>query len=156
MSADTGQVSVGGDAYLTLRALDQTFALPIEFARSVFKIESLTRVPQAPSHLLGLSHLRGGIVGVVCLASRLDPDAPALGVGALAVAIELGTETFALAVQEIGEVMHAHAEDISLAAKHANRWQPAMMAGFIRSGAKLLPVLDPFSVFDICRVAEAA
>ena len=156
MSADTDQVSLGGDAYLTLRALDQTFALPIEFARSVFKIEGLTRVPQAPSHLIGLSNLRGGIIGVVCLASRLDPDAPALGVGALAVAIELGAETFALAVQEIGEVTHAHAEDMSAAAMHVNRWQPAMMAGIIRSGAKLLPVLDPFGVFDISPVAEAA
>jgi purine-binding chemotaxis protein CheW len=155
MSADTDQVSVGSAAYLTLRALDQTFALPIEFARSVFKIEGLTRVPQAPSHLVGLSNLRGGIIGVVCLANKLDPDAPALGVGALAVAIELGAETFALAVQEIGEVTHAHAEDIS-AAKHVNRWQPAMMAGIIRSGANLLPVLDPFGVFDISPVAEAA
>jgi purine-binding chemotaxis protein CheW len=155
MSADTDEVSLGGDACLTLRALDQTFALPIEFARSVFKIEGLTRVPQAPSHLVGLSNLRGGIIGVVCLANKLDPDAPALGVGALAVAIELGAETFALAVQEIGEVTHAHAEDIS-AAKHVNRWQPAMMARIIRSGANLLPVLDPFGVFDISPVAEAA
>jgi purine-binding chemotaxis protein CheW len=155
MSADTDQVSLGGAAYLTLRALDQTFALPIEFARSVFKIEGLTRVPQAPSHLVGLSNLRGGIIGVVCLANKLDPDAPALGVGALAVAIELGAETFALAVQEIGEVTHAHAEDMS-AAKHVNRWQPAMMARIIRSGANLLPVLDPFGVFDISPVAEAA
>ena len=39
MSADADQVSVGGDAYFTLRALGQTFALPIEFARSVFRIE---------------------------------------------------------------------------------------------------------------------
>jgi purine-binding chemotaxis protein CheW len=155
MSANTDQVSLGGDVYLTLRALDQTFALPIEFARSVFKIEGLTRVPQAPSHLVGLSNLRGGIIGVVCLANKLDPDAPALGVGALAVAIELGAETFALAVQEIGEVTHAHAEDIS-AAKHVNRWQPAMMARIIRLGANLLPVLDPFGVFDISPVAEAA
>jgi purine-binding chemotaxis protein CheW len=156
MSASTDQVSVGGDVYLTLRALGQTFALPIEFARSVFKIEGLTRVPRAPSHLVGLSNLRGGIVGVVCLASKLDPDAPALGAGALAVAVELGTETFALAVQEIGEVMHAQGEDISPAAKHVNRWQPAMMTGIIRSGAKLLPVLDPFGVFDIGPIAEAA
>lgn len=155
MSADTDQVSVDGDAYLTLLALDQTFALPIEFARSVFKIEGLTRVPQAPSHLVGLSNLRGGIIAVVCLANKLDPDAPALGVGALAVAIELGAETFALAVQEIGEVTHAHAEDIS-AAKHVNRWQPPMMDGIIRSGAKLVPVLDPFGVFDISPVAEVA
>jgi purine-binding chemotaxis protein CheW len=121
MSADADQVSVGGDAYLTLRALGQTFALTIEFARSVFRIEGLTRVPQAPSYLVGLSNSRGGIVGVVSLAGKLDPDAHTLAVGALAVAIELGTETFALAVQEIGEVMHAHGVHISPAAKHVNR-----------------------------------
>ena len=74
----------------------------------------------------------------------------------MAVAIELGAETFALAVQEIGEVTHAHTEDISAAAKHVSRWQPAMMARIIQSGANLLPVLDPFGVFDISPVAEAA
>ena len=131
------------------------FRSPLEFARSVFKIDAVTRVPLASSHVVGLSYLRGGIVAIVCLARRLEPDAPALGVGALAVAIELSAETFALAVQEIGEVTHAHAEDIS-AAKHVNRWQPAMMARIIRSGANLLPVLDPFGVFDISPVAEAA
>ena len=156
MSADTDQVSVGGDAYLTLRALDQTFALPIEFARSVFKIEGLTRVPQAPSHLVGLSNLRGGIIGVVCLANKLDPDAPALGVGALAVAIELGVETFALAVEEIGDIIHVHAEDVSPIADHAELGRSGVMAGVIRSGVALLPVLDPYSIFDVSRVADAA
>lgn len=113
VDSSPADVSVIGNAYLTLRAIDQTFALPIQFARSIFKIEALTRVPLAPPHLVGLSYLRSGIVGIVCLGRRLDPDASALGVGALAVAIELGAETFALAVQQIGDVIHAHAEDPS-------------------------------------------
>ena len=156
IDASLAEVRVSANAYLTLRALEQTFALPLEFARSVFKIDALTRVPLASSHVVGLSYLRGGIVAIVCLARRLEPDAPALGVGALAVAIELGVETFALAVEEIGDIIHVHAEDVSPIADHADLGRSGVMAGVIRSGAALLPVLDPFSIFDVARVADAA
>jgi len=156
IDASLAEVRVSANAYLTLRALEQTFALPLEFVRSVFKIDALTRVPLASSHVVGLSYLRGGIVAIVCLARRLEPDAPALGVGALAVAIELGVETFALAVEEIGDIIHVHAEDVSPIADHADLGRSGVMAGVIRSGAALLPVLDPFSIFDVARVADAA
>jgi chemotaxis signal transduction protein len=154
--ASPAQVRANGKAYLTLRALEQTFALPLEFARSVFKIDALTRVPLASSHVVGLSYLRGGIVAIVCLARRLQPDAPALGVGASAVAVELGVETFVLAVEEIGDIIHAHAEDVSAIDDHADLRRSGMMAGVIRSGSALLPVLDPFGIFDVARAAAAA
>jgi purine-binding chemotaxis protein CheW len=156
IDASLAEVRVSANAYLTLRALEQTFALPLEFARSVFKIDALTRVPLASSHVVGLSYLRGGIVAIVCLARRLEPDAPALGLGALAVAIELGAETFALAVEEIGDIVHVHAEDVSPIADHADLARSGVMAGVIRSGAALLPVLDPFRIFDVARLADAA
>jgi purine-binding chemotaxis protein CheW len=157
MSAQTSpdETSSSGGAYLTLLALDQIFALPIEFARSVFKIDQLTRVPLAPPYFVGLSHLQGRIVGIVCLGHRLDPGVRALGVGPLAIAIELAAETFALAVQGVGDIVHAHPENISASANHAEARRPEM-SGVIRSGASLIPILDPFSIFGVCRVAEAA
>ena len=156
IDASPAEARLSANAYLTLRALEQTFALPLEFARSVFKIDAVTRVPQASSHVVGLSYLRGGIVAIVCLARRLEPEAPALGVGALAVEIELGVETFALAVEEIGDIIHVHGEDVSPIADHADLGRSGVMAGVIRSGAALLPVLDPYGIFDVARVADAA
>ena len=149
------EVPAVGAAYLTVRALDNSFALPLDLTRSVFKIETLTRVPLAPPHIVGLSRHRGAIVGVACLARALNSDAPALGVGALAVAIELGAEVFALAVEEIGDVVHSRGEEMPRSANHGlSRW--AVRTGVVGSDAKLLPVLDPFSIFDVCRVTEAA
>jgi purine-binding chemotaxis protein CheW len=155
IDASLAEVRVSANPYLTLRALEQTFALPLEFARSVFKIDAVTRVPLASSHVVGLSYLHGGIVAIVCLARRLEPEAPAR-VGALAVEIELGVETFALAVEEIGDIIHVHGEDVSPIADHADLGRSGVMAGVIRSGGALLPVLDPFSIFDVARVANAA
>ena len=152
IDASPAEAGVSARAYLTLRALEQTFALPLEFARSVFKIDAVTRVPLASPHIVGLSHLRGGIVAIVCLARRLEPDARALGAGATAVAIELGAETFALAVQEIGDIVHV--EGLSPIAGHADLGLSGVMAGVIRSGADLVPVLDPFSIFEVARAAQ--
>jgi len=147
---------VGSRAYLALRALDQTFALPVAFAQSVFKIEALTRVPLAPTHLVGLANLRGAIVAIVCLASRLDPSARPLGVGALAVVLELGVETFALAVQEIGDVIHARDEDLAPTPIHVDVRRAALMDGVLRQGMALVPILDPPNLFDVRRRIEAA
>jgi purine-binding chemotaxis protein CheW len=154
--ASLTEAGMSAKAYLTVRALEQTFALPLEFARSVFKVDAVTRVPLASPHVVGLSYLRGGIVAIVCLARRLEPDARALGAGALAVAIELDAETFALAVEEIGDIIHVHTEDLSPIADNADLGRSGVMAGVIRSGAALIPVLDPFSIFDVARFADAA
>jgi purine-binding chemotaxis protein CheW len=140
---------------LTLRARDQIFALPLEFVRSIFEIEALTRVPLAPSHLVGLTNWRGGIVAIVCLSRSLDSEAPALGVGALAVAIDVGSETFALAVPEIGDVVRVRAEDITVEPTSISSRGPVVTAGAIRSGVTHVPVLDPFSLFDQCCCAES-
>lgn len=150
MSAGAAAAALPGSqrAFLTLRAQDRTFALPIEFARSSFRIESLTRVPLAPAHLIGLTNLRGAIVAVVCLTRRLALAAGASGAGALAVGIEAGGETFALVVQDIGEIIHACPEDASPLSNGEDSPHPAATAGLVRSGAMSAPILDPLAILD--------
>jgi chemotaxis signal transduction protein len=131
--------------YLTLRARNQTFALPIEFARSVFRIEDLTRLPLAPPHCIGVTNLNGAIVAIACLARRLDAGAQVAGAGALAVAIQIGAETFALAVQDVGQIIHGTPESIS---NSDDPSAPASNGGFVRSGALGAPILDPLRIFD--------
>ena len=149
-------VAPSANAYLALRAHDSNFALPIAFARSVFKIEALTRVPLAPPHLLGLANLRGEIVATICLARRLDPNARAAGVGALAVVLELGADTFALAVNEIGDVVNARDEDVTPTPIHVDARRAALISGVLRCGSALVPILDPPSLFDFRHAGEAA
>lgn len=101
----------GSGTFLTVQALGRSFALPIGCTRTVFRVETVTRAPLAPPWLLGLVNLHGRIAMVLCLNRRLRPDAPALGAGSLAVAIEIGREIFALAVEDVGGVVEAQSED---------------------------------------------
>jgi purine-binding chemotaxis protein CheW len=144
------------DAYLILSALGQDFALPIRFAQSAFRLEALTRIPLAPRHLIGLANLRGRIVPVACLARRLEPSAPARGSGSMAIVIDLGVETFALAVDEIGDVVHADEKDIFAQPAQLGLKYSPILTGVLQREKSLVPILDVAKIFEFRRKPDAA
>jgi purine-binding chemotaxis protein CheW len=143
-------------AYLTLQSMNQIFALPVIFAQSVFRLEALTRVPLAPRHLVGLANLRGRIVPVACLARRLEPSATARGQGSLAIVIDLGVETFALAVDEIGEVLYADEAEVNNQTAQLGLKYSGILTGVLQRQDSLMPILDVARIFEFRRKPEAA
>jgi purine-binding chemotaxis protein CheW len=53
-----------------------TYAVDVEDVREIIPMRRLTRLPGAPSHVLGLINVRGTIVTVIDLARRLEPQTP--------------------------------------------------------------------------------
>jgi purine-binding chemotaxis protein CheW len=77
-------------------------AVALRAAREFVRVEHLTAVPRTPSHLLGVTSLRGRIVPVVDIRSLLGlaPEG-ALGRGCYALVVQAGTVELAIAVEEI-------------------------------------------------------
>ena len=118
----------------------RTFGLPVEHIQTVFQIVSVTPVPLAPAEVLGLVNLRGKIVTAVSLRRRLkgshlhEPSS-------LSVGLDFRGESFALVVDEVGDVItldrhaqidnppHLGAEDVKIAAVY-------------RLADAILPILD--------------
>ena len=125
----------------TVMVAGRTYGLPVEHIHTVFEMMAVTPVPLAPQEVLGLVNLRGKIVTAVSLRRRLrDPDAP-LGGSRIAVGIDFRQESFALVVDEVGDVLtldkgtlidtppHLGAEGIPIEAVH-------------RLEDMILPILD--------------
>ncbi len=53
------------------RIAQEYFALPIEAIRSIERVPTVRRVPTAPSHILGITNLRGTVVTVIDMRQRL-------------------------------------------------------------------------------------
>lgn len=127
----------------------RTFGLPVEAIQTVFEMVALTPVPLAPFEILGLVNLRGKIVTAVSLRRRLDPTAGPER-STLAIGMEHRGESFALVVDEVGDVImldpgtkiptpsHLGAEGIKISAVH-------------RLDAIILPLLDLDWVFTFSR-----
>ncbi len=125
----------------TVVVAGRTYGLPVEHIHTVFEMMAVTPVPLAPPEVLGLVNLRGKIVTAVSLRRRLrDAEAP-LGSFRIAVGIDYRHESFALVVDEVGDVLtlekgtlidtppHLGAEGIPIEAVH-------------RLEDMILPILD--------------
>ncbi len=83
----------------------RTYGISVEAIHTVFQIVAVTPVPLAPYQILGLVNLRGKIVTAVSLRRRLRADPTALEPSNLAVGVEHRGESFALVVDEVGDVL---------------------------------------------------
>lgn len=100
----TGPAKSGGLRCFTVVCDNRTFGLPVEHIQTVFEITAVTPVPLAPKAILGLVNLRGKIATAVSLRCRMRGE-PVIESSRLAVGIDYRGESFALVVDEVGDVL---------------------------------------------------
>jgi purine-binding chemotaxis protein CheW len=156
MQTHTESSGVNVTEYVTAVVGGQLFGLPISRVQDVFAPERLTRVPLSAPEVAGILNLRGRIVTVIDMRTRLgvsrrdDEHAP------LAVGIEHRGESYGLLIDDIGEVMKLpdsglEANPVNLHARLAQ-----VSAGVFRLDAQLLVVLDVERVLHVGSHAAAA
>ena len=138
--------------WATFFLANEQFAVPVEEVQEVLLSQPLTPVPLAPCEILGLVNLRGKIVTAVSLRRRLHGDPTRRETSNLAIGMEHRGESFALVVDEVGDVItldlgtripvpsHLGAEEIKISAVH-------------RLESLILPLLDLDWVFTFSRGA---
>ena len=90
----------------TVVVAGRTYGLPVEHIHTVFEMMAVTPVPLAPYEVLGLVNLRGKIATAVSLRRRLRSEDVSLGTASrIAVGIDHRNESFALVVDEVGDVL---------------------------------------------------
>jgi purine-binding chemotaxis protein CheW len=129
-------------AYVTLMLEDQLCGVPVLSVRDVLAGQPITRIPLAPPEVAGNLNLRGRIVTAIDLRRRLrlPPRPPERK--AISVVTELGSELYALLVDQVSEVLTLNLADMErnpptlppIWAEHSH--------GIYRVGKRLLVVLD--------------
>ena len=106
VAATVGTPIGGADLRCFTVVIDtRTYGITVEAIHTVFEIVAVTPVPLAPYQILGLVNLRGKIVTAISLRRRLRADPEAAETSKLAVGVEHRGESFALVVDEVGDVL---------------------------------------------------
>ena len=129
----------------TISSEARVFGLPVETIQTVFEIVSVTAVPLAPAAVLGLVNLRGKIVTAVSLRRRLG-DAGRAEPSRLAVGLDHRGESFALVVDEVGDVISLDGGSQIDNPPHLGS-EGAKITAVYRMPDAILPVLDLDWVF---------
>jgi purine-binding chemotaxis protein CheW len=142
--------------YVTFTTADQIFGLPIARVQEVFRPARITRVPLAGAQIAGVLNLRGRIVTVIDMRSRLGLQAREEGLAPMAIGIESRGESFGLLVDTLGEVLRLSGSDIEANPVNLDRRLAGVSTGVHRLDGHLLVVLDVDRVLDVSTEAAAA
>ncbi len=126
---------------LSFRLSGEEYAVMVEDVREVLKIRELTRVPNAPEHIQGVTSLRGTMLPVIDLCSRLGLKPAERNEKARIIVIGTDEEDVGLIVDRVNSVIRVLPEAIKPAPEHVEQGGD-FLRGIVRQGDKLYIVLD--------------
>jgi purine-binding chemotaxis protein CheW len=126
---------------LSFRLSGEEYAVMVADVREVLKIPELTRVPNAPEYIQGVTSLRGTMLPVIDLCTRLGLKPAERNEKARIIVISTDDEDVGLIVDRVNGVIRALPESIKPAPEHVEQGAD-LLRGIVRQGDKLHIVLD--------------
>lgn len=143
--------SVG--SVLTLACGNEYFALPVERVQEILDLRPITRMPNAPSQLLGVIDVRGNSVPVADLRSLLGmaptDDTEMSRIVVFWVRNEGRKTTVAFRADRVIEVAALDEDEMeALPDTGLFNWRDRLIAGIGRRNGDLVTIIDTDRLFD--------
>lgn len=127
---------------VTFQLEREEFGVPIHLVREILRVGEITRVPEAPPHICGVTNLRGRILAVVEVRTRLGLPAAVPTVHSRIVVVESRGRVLGLLVDAVRQVLKLPVDVVlppppEVVSAHADYFR-----GVARLGARLVILLD--------------
>jgi purine-binding chemotaxis protein CheW len=120
----------------------EEYAVPIELVREVVRVADITRVPQAPAHIRGVMNLRGRILPIVEIRTRLELTPAELTPASRVVVVEVAGRILGLLVDSVGQVAKVSERLVAAPPDEIRSAGAEAVTGVARVGSRLLVLLD--------------
>jgi purine-binding chemotaxis protein CheW len=125
---------------------NETYAVDILRVREIRGYSPVTRMPEAPAHLLGVLNLRGAIVPIIDMRRRIgiapvEPSALTVVV-VLSVESSRGRRDFGLVVDGVSDVLDLASDDIRPAPDVSASCGEDLVSGLAPVGDRMVLLLD--------------
>jgi purine-binding chemotaxis protein CheW len=132
--------------YLTFFVQGEEYALGLTRVREVIPFDTLTRVPQLPPAIVGVTNLRGAVVPVLDLSMKLFGTTTPVTQRTCIVLVETGeaagANTLGIMTEAVGQVLTLAGEDISAPPSFGAPIRIEFLTGMGRVGKKFALLLD--------------
>jgi purine-binding chemotaxis protein CheW len=160
-AAGPAGVPVAVEQYLTFELAGELFAIPILSVQEIRGWESVSRVPRSPEHVLGVINLRGAVVPVVDLRSRLAIErrdtTPTTVVIVVRIACQGNTSvTIGCVVDAVSDVANIAADSVRVAPQVCGSVDTHFVSGISTLEGRLVMLLDLTRLIDQTVVTSAA
>jgi purine-binding chemotaxis protein CheW len=121
----------------------EEYGVPVASVREVSRVGGITRVPQAPEHIRGVMNLRGRILPVLELRTRLGhPPLVAPGPKARVVVAEVHGRVLGLLVDAVAQVLKVPSDRVVPPPDDARSAEADYLTGVAQLDGRLIILLD--------------
>ena len=129
-------------AYVTIFLGREEFGLPILRSREIVRVGEITRIPEAPLHVRGVINLRGRVVPVVEIRTRLGLPLAPLTTRSRVIMVEAHGRLFGLLVDRVSRIAKIAVSNIKPAPAEVLAATTDYVSGIAQMGAELIILLD--------------
>lgn len=148
--------------YLTFQLSGEPYAVNIHSIREIIEYGALTTVPLMPESIRGVINLRGMVVPVVDLASRLGKPQTEITRRTCIVILELGAfdstsdsgQTLGMVVDAVSEVLEIATADIEPPPAFGSGIRSEFIAGMGKMNGGFVILLDAQRVLSVDEMAQ--
>jgi purine-binding chemotaxis protein CheW len=146
------------DRFLCFTLGEEEFAIPLLSVREVIAMPDVTPVPQTPPHFLGIMNLRGQVISVMDLRTKLQIKSKVANEVAVIIC-DLHPNPVGVVVDSINSVISPGADQLSERPEIQSQKNTEYILGVYRDKERLVLLLDiskSLSLVELKAIAGAA
>ena len=151
--------AAAGAQYLTFVCGGEEYGLEILRVQEIKGWDHVTRVPYAPAYVLGVMNLRGVIVPVVDLRTRLNLEKRNFDASTVVIVVRVrssrGEKTVGIVVDAVSEVYSVPADAIKPVPELGSNADGSCVRGIATVDGKMVMLLDIDSLLAACVESDA-
>ena len=142
--------------FVAFTVANQLFGIPVLQVQDILIPQQIAAVPLAPPEVRGLLNLRGRIVPVIDMRTRLGLTQDTLppATSQMCVTVERGNELYTLLVDVVGDVVSLSPDLFEQNSRTIDPSWRDFVSGVFRTDGKLMVVLDIERLLDIHQPAH--
>jgi purine-binding chemotaxis protein CheW len=131
-----------GSQYLTFSLGQEEYGVEILKVQEIKGYSTITPIPNTPPHVKGVMNLRGTIIPVVDLRSKLGMPTAESSPFTVIVVVKVGSKTMGLVVDAVSDVLNIPSRDLQPTPDFGAQVDAAFISGMAKAGEKLVVLLD--------------
>lgn len=134
----------------------QDYAFRIEQIQEIVILKQVTKTPQVPDYVEGVSNLRGAIIPIINLRRLFGLEPKPHDGETRTIVVNVGPRTMGCTVDMVSQVMRIPEENIQAAPEAITAGGAHYLAGFARHNGRLTILLDIDELLDPAKLDTVA
>lgn len=121
---------------------NESYGVNIAAVESIIKMQSITKIPHAPSFVEGIINLRGKILPIIDLRKRFDLESKNVSNDGRIVVVSIDKSEVGMIVDGVSEVMTVTDQEIEPPPQMVTSIKSEFISGIAKSDDRLVILLD--------------